>query len=79
MNIIKRYIVWIVVAIFVTAMIGYSITYTVRFTESAVGPSWISSAIRWRSPSCAWMIRRFMAAGESSGARLGSSTVASSS
>lgn len=36
MNIIKRYIVWIVVALFLIAMLGYSITYTVRFTESAV-------------------------------------------
>jgi len=35
-NMIKRYIVWIVVAIFLAAMIGYSVTYTVRFTESAV-------------------------------------------
>lgn len=36
MNIIKRYVVWIVVAVFLAAMIGYSVTYTVRFTESAV-------------------------------------------
>ena len=36
MNMIKRYIVWFVVLIFVGAMLAYTMTYTVRFTESAV-------------------------------------------
>jgi modulator of FtsH protease HflC len=35
-NMIKRYIVWFVVLIFIGAMLAYTMTYTVRFTESAV-------------------------------------------
>ncbi len=36
MNMIKRYIVWFVVLIFVASLLAYTMTYTVRFTESAV-------------------------------------------
>lgn len=36
MNMIKKYIVWVVVLIFILAMLGYTTTYTVRFTEAAV-------------------------------------------